>query len=61
MNYSPAKKLQKIFKFWGWELMIGCLFLARYSPLIWHWFQGWLNKSIGLEHDYFNHGLYVYG
>lgn len=57
MNYSPAKKLQKIFKFWGWELMIGCLFLALYGPLIWHWFQGWLNKSIGLEHDYFNHGL----
>jgi cyanoexosortase B len=28
-----------------------------YAPLIVHWYDGWLNKSISIEHEYFSHGL----
>ncbi|AFZ48109.1 eight transmembrane protein EpsH [Cyanobacterium stanieri PCC 7202] len=34
------------------------LFLCLiYLPLIWHWYDGWLNKTIGIEHEYFSHGV----
>jgi cyanoexosortase B len=28
-----------------------------YLPLLWHWVDGWLNKSISIQHEYFSHGL----
>ncbi|MGB5917309.1 MAG: cyanoexosortase B [Phormidesmis sp.] len=28
-----------------------------YIPLLWHWVDGWLNKSISIQHEYFSHGL----
>jgi cyanoexosortase B len=28
-----------------------------YAPLVLHWYDGWLNKSINIEHEYFSHGL----
>lgn len=28
-----------------------------YVPLLWHWVDGWLNKSISIQHEYFSHGL----
>lgn len=28
-----------------------------YAPLLIHWYDGWLNKNIGIEHEYFSHGL----
>jgi cyanoexosortase B len=28
-----------------------------YAPLLLHWVDGWLNKSISTEHEYFSHGL----
>lgn len=36
--------------------MIGCLFIL-YSPLIIYWYNGWVNKTIGIEHEYFSHGV----
>ena len=42
------------------NLFIGgiLLFLALlYTPLIVHWYDGWLNKNIGIIHEYFSHGL----
>lgn len=33
------------------------LFLILYGPLLVHWCDGWLNKSISIEHEYFSHGL----
>ena len=30
---------------------------ALYVPLLWHWVDGWLNKSISIQHEYFSHGL----
>ncbi|GBE95417.1 cyanoexosortase B [Nostoc cycadae] len=28
-----------------------------YAPLLLHWLDGWLNKSISIEHEYFSHGI----
>ncbi len=28
-----------------------------YGPLLCHWVDGWLNKSISIQHEYFSHGL----
>lgn len=33
------------------------LLLVMYGPLLWHWVDGWLNKSISIQHEYFSHGL----
>ena len=33
------------------------LLSALYAPLIIHWYDGWLNKSIHIEHEYFSHGM----
>ncbi|MGB3508477.1 MAG: cyanoexosortase B [Microcoleaceae cyanobacterium] len=33
------------------------LILLMYAPLIIYWYDGWLNKSISIEHEYFSHGI----
>lgn len=39
------------------DLIILTLLFFIYAPLILHWYDGWLNKSIGIEHEYFSHGM----
>lgn len=34
-----------------------CLTLL-YAPLLVHWVDGWLNKTISIQHEYFSHGLF---
>ena len=36
-------------------IIIGLLTLL-YAPIVIHWYDGWLNKSINIEHEYFSHG-----
>ena len=36
---------------------IGLLMAALYGPLLVYWVDGWVNKSISIQHDYFSHGL----
>ena len=46
--------------FWEKNLVNGFIFallVALYAPLVTYWFNGWLNKSIGIEHEYFSHGI----
>ena len=38
-------------------LVLAGLLLLLYLPLLWHWTDGWLNKNISLEHEYFSHGV----
>lgn len=38
------------------SIIIGLL-LVLYAPLLLHWVDGWLNKSISIQHEYFSHGL----
>lgn len=40
-----------------WDGAIAALLIILYAPLLIHWYDGWLNKSISIEHEYFSHGL----
>ncbi|MDQ2097706.1 MAG: cyanoexosortase B [Tychonema bourrellyi B0820] len=33
------------------------LLVLLYAPLLVHWYDGWFNKNISIEHEYFSHGL----
>ena len=39
------------------EGIIFGLLAVLYAPLLWYWVDGWLNKSISIQHEYFSHGL----
>ena len=39
------------------EAAIALLLAMLYAPLIWYWIDGWLNKSISIEHEYFSYAL----
>jgi cyanoexosortase B len=41
--------------FRGW-LLLGLLSVL-YAPLLLRWADGWLNKTISIEHEYYSHGL----
>ena len=51
-NQTINQSEQKIFNF----ILIALLTLL-YAPIVIHWYDGWLNKSISIEHEYFSHGL----
>ncbi|MGB6295190.1 MAG: cyanoexosortase B [Rivularia sp. (in: cyanobacteria)] len=36
--------------------ILGILVLL-YAPLVYFWYDGWINKSISTEHEYFSHGI----
>ncbi|NEO47987.1 MAG: cyanoexosortase B, partial [Moorea sp. SIO4A3] len=39
-------------------LLDGCiiaLLVIIYGPVLMHWYNGWLNKSISITHEYFSH------
>ena len=38
-------------------IAIAALVFLMYVPLIIYWYEGWLNKSISIEHEYFSHGI----
>jgi cyanoexosortase B len=39
----------------GESIMV--LLVLLYAPLLVHWYDGWFNKNISIEHEYFSHGL----
>ncbi|HAZ43111.1 MAG TPA: cyanoexosortase B [Cyanobacteria bacterium UBA11369] len=39
------------------DAAILALLAVIYAPVLWHWYDGWLNKNIGIVHEYFSHGL----
>lgn len=38
-------------------IAIAALVFLMYVPLLFYWYEGWLNKSISIEHEYFSHGI----
>ncbi|MEG4283534.1 cyanoexosortase B [Microcoleus sp. A006_D1] len=36
---------------------ITVLLVLLYAPLLVHWYDGWFNKNISIEHEYFSHGI----
>jgi cyanoexosortase B len=53
----PLESTRKFFDRQLTEIAIFGLLLILYLPLLIHWFDGWLNKSISIEHEYFSHGI----
>ena len=43
-------------RYWSNAALIGLLTLL-YAPVLLHWVDGWLRKSISIEHEYFSHGV----
>ena len=41
---------------WSNPALISLLTLL-YAPVLLHWVDGWLRKSISIEHEYFSHGV----
>ena len=39
------------------DIAILALLAILYLPLLLYWYDGWLNKTISIEHEYFSHGL----
>ncbi|WAL59247.1 cyanoexosortase B [Thermocoleostomius sinensis] len=39
------------------ELVLLSLWTGLYAPLLLYWCDGWINKTISIEHEYFSHGL----
>jgi cyanoexosortase B len=52
-----SKKLPLLLETNLFYYLLGGLSTIIYAPLIFHWYDGWLNKNIGIEHEYFSHGL----
>ena len=51
-NQEINQSERRIFNF-----IIIALLTLLYAPIVIHWYDGWLNKSISIEHEYFSHGL----
>ncbi|NJR51769.1 MAG: cyanoexosortase B [Leptolyngbyaceae cyanobacterium CSU_1_3] len=43
-------------RYWS-DVALWGLLAILYAPLLVHWYDGWLRKSISIEHEYFSHGL----
>jgi cyanoexosortase B len=54
---QPSSNIQVWVRQHAAELAIAALLVILYTPLLLHWVDGWVNKSISIEHEYFSHGL----
>ncbi|MDJ0658290.1 MAG: cyanoexosortase B [Crocosphaera sp.] len=39
------------------NVLIIAFLAVLYAPLMFFWYEGWLNKSINIEHEYFSHAI----
>ncbi|MEG3976145.1 cyanoexosortase B [Microcoleus sp. herbarium8] len=51
------RRIQIIFKRYLLGEEIALLLVLLYAPLLVHWYDGWFNKNISIEHEYFSHGI----
>jgi len=51
------RRIRIVFKRYLLGEGITVLLVLLYAPLLVHWYDGWLNKNISIEHEYFSHGL----
>lgn len=54
MISSPQSKSPR----WSIELAVLSCVVILYGPLLYHWvWDGWINKGISIQHEYFSHGI----
>ncbi len=51
------RRIRIVFKRYLLGESITILLVLLYAPLVIHWYDGWFNKNISIEHEYFSHGL----
>jgi cyanoexosortase B len=51
------RRIRIVFKRYLLGEGITILLVLLYAPLLVHWYDGWFNKNISIEHEYFSHGL----
>ncbi|MEG4391039.1 cyanoexosortase B [Microcoleus sp. BROC3] len=51
------RRIRIVFKRYLLGEGITVLLVLLYAPLLVHWYDGWFNKNISIEHEYFSHGL----
>lgn len=51
-----SARLHQFAQNWPSAIVLGMLGVL-YVPLLLHWVNGWLNKNISIEHEYYSHGL----
>ncbi|MEM6253878.1 MAG: cyanoexosortase B [Cyanobacteria bacterium P01_D01_bin.156] len=53
ISFSPTKSSR-----WVTELIVISCLVILYGPLLYHWvWDGWINKTISIQHEYFSHGI----
>lgn len=50
------RRLSFLDRYWSEIVLLG-LMAVLYAPLLIHWYDGWIRKSISTEHEYFSHGV----
>lgn len=56
MTMQIRFKLLQLERHWPAIAITGLLTIL-YAPLLTYWYDGWLNKTISIEHEYYSHGL----
>ena len=51
------RRIRIVFKRYLLGEGIAVLLVLLYAPLVVHWYDGWFNKNISIEHEYFSHGI----
>ncbi|MBE9135703.1 cyanoexosortase B [Nodosilinea sp. LEGE 07088] len=54
---QASLKILSPLKRYSMESAIAVLLAVLYAPLVLYWVDGWLNKSISIEHEYFSYAL----
>lgn len=57
MTMQISRKLASVVERYRFETAILGVLMLLYAPLLLHWVDGWLNKNISTEHEYFSHGM----
>lgn len=55
MELQQQIKNRNTIQLLNWGILVTLLLL--YAPILLHWVDGWLHKSISIEHEYFSHGM----
>ncbi|MEM1368019.1 MAG: cyanoexosortase B [Cyanobacteria bacterium P01_H01_bin.15] len=55
---TKIRQIQTIWQSYSWFTwtLLGLLAIL-YGPMLYHWYDGWVNKSIDINHEYFSHGV----
>lgn len=54
---QTTQKITPLFEKNIGNILIIIFLILLYGPVLFHWYDGWLNKNINIEHEYFSHAI----